>query len=139
MQNCFIKFYDSKIDLSFINTSFNKNVGALFFFVGVIRGFNLSKDVDRVEYHVFESLTISLLTKKCEQFFLYNNVLEISILQRKGIVFIGDINLIIAVSSVNRKNSFYCCKSLVEYIKHCVPIWKKEYYLDSTHTWINSL
>lgn len=138
MQNFFIKFYDSKIDVSFINFGSNNNIGAAFFFVGVIRSFNLGKSVEKVEYHVFESLAISLLRDKCNYFFLSKNILSIDIFQRKGLLFVGDINLIVNVSSIDRKSSFYCCKSLVEYIKHCVPIWKKEYYLDSTYTWINS-
>jgi molybdopterin synthase catalytic subunit len=139
MQDCFIKFYDSKIDFSYLNLSSNVNIGAEFFFVGVIRNFNLGKPVHKVEYNVFESLAVSLLQQKCNYFFLSKNILSICILQRKGVLFVGDINLIIRVSSVDRKSSFHCCRSLVEYIKHCVPIWKKEYYLDSTHTWINSL
>lgn len=138
MQNFFVKFYDSKIDFSYIKLSSNNNVGAEFFFVGVIRSFNLGKLVDRVEYHIFESLAISLLRNKCDYYFLSKNILSIDILQRKGILFVGDINLIVRVSSVDRKSSFHCCKALVEYIKHCIPIWKKEYYLDSTYIWINS-
>lgn len=138
MQNLIIKFYDSKIDLSFVNFSSNINIGAAFFFVGIIRNFNFGKSVDKVEYHVFESLAISLLRDKCNYFFLSKNILSINIFQRKGLLFVGDINLILVVNSVDRKSSFYCCKSLVEYIKHCIPIWKKEYYLDSSYTWINS-
>ena len=138
MQNCFIKFYDSRIDFSYLKLSSNRNVGAESFFVGVIRNFNLGKSVDRVEYHVFESLAISLLQDKCSYFFLSKNILNIDILQRKGILFVGDVNLIVRISSIDRKSSFHCCRSLVEYIKHCIPIWKKEYYLDSTYIWINS-
>lgn len=138
MQNCFIKFYDSRIDFSYLKLSSNKNIGAEYFFVGVIRNFNLGKSVDRVEYHVFESLAISLLQDKCNYFFLSKNILNIDILQRKGILFVGDVNLIVRISSIDRKSSFHCCRSLVEYIKHCIPIWKKEYYSDSTYIWINS-
>lgn len=139
MQDFFLKFYDSKIDFSFLNFSLNKNVGAVFFFVGIIRKYNFDKEVDKVDYHVFESLTISLLKNKCDKIFLCSNILSINIIQRKGIVFVGEINLIVCVSAIDRRSSFNCCKSLVEYIKHCVPIWKKEYYIDSTYTWINSI
>lgn len=139
MQDFFLKFYDSKIDFSFIDMTLNKNVGAVFFFAGVIRKYNLEKEVCKVEYHIFESLTTSLLKSKCDSFFLCKNILSINIFQRKGVVFVGEINLIVYVSAIDRKSAFNCCKSLVEYIKHCIPIWKKEYYFDSTYTWINSV
>jgi molybdopterin synthase catalytic subunit len=78
MQDCFIKFYDSKIDFSYLNLSSNVNIGAEFFFVGVIRNFNLGKPVHKVEYNVFESLAVSLLTsRKCNYFFLSKNILSI--------------------------------------------------------------
>lgn len=139
MRNFIIKFYDSSLDLSCVNMSCDKNTGAVYFFVGIIRNFNFGKIVSHVEYNVFESLTTSLLKEKCNYFFLNKSILGISVFQRKGVLFVGDINLIVYVSAIDRKSSFYCCKSLVEYIKHCIPIWKKEYYLDSTYTWINSL
>lgn len=119
--------------------SLNKNVGAVFFFVGIIRKYNLGKEVDKVEYYVFESLVKSLLKSKCDNFFLCKNILSINVLQRTGLVQVGEINLIVYITAIDRKNAFNCCKFLVEYIKHCVPIWKKEYYFDSTYTWINSL
>lgn len=139
MQDFFLKFYDTKIDFSLIDMTLNKDVGAVFLFAGVIRKYNLGKEVNKVEYHIFESLTISLLKNKCDNFFLCKNVLNINIIQRKGVVFVGEINLIVYVRAIDRKSAFNCCKSLVEYIKHCIPIWKKEYYFDSTYTWINSV
>lgn len=138
MQDLIIKFYDSNLDLSCVDMSLDRGTGAVYFFVGIIKKINFGKSVSHVKYNVFESLTVSLLREKCNYFFLNKNILGINILQRKGVLFIGDINLIVYVSAVDRKSAFYCCKSLVEYIKYCVPIWKKEYYLDFTHTWINS-
>lgn len=134
-----IKFSSSRIDYSHITYCNNKSIGATVSFLGIIKNVNMNKSVKFVEYYVFESLAVELLEKKCSKFFLNKNLINISIIQRTGLVFVGDINIFLCISSNDRKTAFIVCKSLIEYIKHCIPIWKKEYYSDSSYLWINSI
>lgn len=135
----FIELSDYKLDLNLINCVFGDHVGGVVSFVGLVRDINLGKRVHCINYYVFNSLAYSLLKDKCENLLLCDKILKICIFQRSGELLVGDINLIIGVSSFDRKTAFLTCNLLVEYVKHCVPIWKKEYYVDSSYTWINSI
>lgn len=127
-----------KLNLNLINTVLSNEAGAVASFVGIIRNKNLGKDVSYVNYYVFNSLASSLLTDKCLNLLLCDKISKICIFQRHGMLFVGDINLIVCVSSVDRKTAFSTCSDIVEYVKYYVPIWKKEYYSDLSYNWVNS-
>jgi molybdopterin synthase catalytic subunit len=49
---------------------------------------------------------------------------------------VGDLALVAAVASAHRGDAFAACESLVETVKAEVPIWKKQYELDGSHSWV---
>lgn len=136
--NFFLDISNKKIDLNLFNFVLSDGVGAIVSFTGVVRYINNGKLVNKVEYYIFDSLAKSLLYDRCVDFFKSKNIIKICIFQRCGSLYVGDVNLIIGVSSFDRNSSFNVTRSLLEYIKHNIPIWKKEYYTDLTHCWINS-
>lgn len=136
--NIFLDINSSKINIDSINYVFANHFGAVFSFIGVVRNINDNKNVKFIEYFIFEKLAKSLLDNKCKSLIDFNDI-KISISQRYGVLYVGEINLIVSVGSINRNISFYICNLIVEYIKHDVPVWKKEYYEDNTYKWINSL
>ena len=54
---------------------------------------------------------------------------------RLGLVGIEDASVVIAVSSVHRKESLEAVSFLIDSLKSLVPIWKKEIYDDGNTTW----
>src|SRR5258708_1585306 len=54
---------------------------------------------------------------------------------RLGIVPVGEASIIIAVSSLHRKEAFVACEYLLEQVKLNVPIWKKEVYESDESQW----
>lgn len=78
-----------------------------------------------------------MLKEKLE-YFINKYDCNICLRQYVGYLFLGDINIVIVVSSSTRLVSFDICKSLLEYIKAVVPIWKKEFYNDNSCKWINT-
>ena len=50
---------------------------------------------------------------------------------------IGDISLVVAISSPHRADAFAACKYVVDRIKQVVPIWKKEFFEDG-EVWVGS-
>ena len=133
-----INICDSRLDFNLVMSVFNDAAGAVFSFIGTIRNINYGKEVSFVNYYVFNSLVYSLLNKKCFDLLLCDKVCKICIFQRSGILYVGEVNLIVCVSSIDRATSFLTCTAIVEYIKHSIPIWKKEHYLDLGYNWINS-
>ena len=54
----------------------------------------------------------------------------------KGYVPVGEISILIAVSSGHRDEAFKICRYILEEIKHKSPIWKKEHYIEGNEQWL---
>jgi len=65
------------------------------------------------------------------------DILKIAIHHAEGALQIGDIPVIIAVSSPHRKAAFDACQYAIDTLKETVPIWKKEHFEDG-EVWVNS-
>ncbi len=126
-----------KISLNSLNFLYTRDVGSVIFFIGIVREFNKGKRVSSISYSIFPKLMYSLLKKKCDFLLLATKIIKICILQYNGVLFPGDINLVVGVSTSHREKSFLYCSEIVEFIKKYAPIWKKEYYCDGSSEWIN--
>jgi len=62
---------------------------------------------------------------------------KIAIHHAVGELQIGEIPVIIAVSSAHRKAAFEACEFAIDTLKETVPIWKKEHFEDG-EVWVNS-
>jgi molybdopterin synthase catalytic subunit len=62
-------------------------------------------------------------------------VLNIVIHHRTGILKIGEIPVIIAVSAAHRAAAFDACRYIIDTLKQTVPIWKKEVFEDGA-VWV---
>lgn len=60
----------------------------------------------------------------------------LSVSHRIGHLDVGDLALVAAVASAHRRDAFIACEALVEAVKLEVPIWKKQYEVDGTHSWV---
>ena len=65
------------------------------------------------------------------------DILKIAIHHAEGELNIGEIPVIIAVSSPHRKAAFDACQYAIDALKKTVPIWKKEHFADG-EVWVNS-
>jgi len=60
----------------------------------------------------------------------------VGVLHRVGRLEIGDISVLIAISSPHRKASLEACHYAIDRLKETVPIWKKEVWTDGSEAWI---
>ncbi|SEM66525.1 molybdenum cofactor biosynthesis protein MoaE [Cryobacterium luteum] len=60
----------------------------------------------------------------------------LAVSHRIGHLDVGDLALVAAVASAHRGDAFAACESLVETVKAEVPIWKKQYEVDGTNSWV---
>ena len=60
---------------------------------------------------------------------------QVAVLHRVGRVEIGEISVLIAVSSPHREAAFEACRYTIDQLKAVVPIWKKEVWVDG-EAWI---
>ena len=115
----------------------SKSNGAVITFLGTTRNETKGRKVLRLEYEAYEPMAsqkISEIVTEVQEKF---SVSDISVCHRIGTIDIGEISLVVSVSSPHRKDSFQACQYVVDRIKEIVPIWKKEIFMDG-EKWVES-
>ena len=111
--------------------------GGIALFVGTVRNRTSEKNVKQLDFSTYKSMAIKELEKIA--FYAMNNFLikKIAIHHAEGQLDIGEIPVIIAVSSEHRKAAFKACQYAIDTLKKNAPIWKKEYF-DDGEVWVNA-
>jgi molybdopterin synthase catalytic subunit len=124
MQNC----YDFVQDAS---------CGGIALFVGTVRNKTVKKRVIRLDFTAYKNMAIKEIDKIAEQALTKFDILKIAIHHAEGELQIGDIPVVIAVSSAHRGAAFEACEFAIDTLKQTVPIWKKEHFEDG-EVWVNA-
>jgi molybdopterin synthase catalytic subunit len=109
--------------------------GAVTAFIGSVRVQNLGKKVVALEYEAYEPMALSKMQSIANQAQARWKIDKIAIYHRVGKLQIGDTAVVVAVSTVHRREAFEACQYLIDTLKEVVPIWKKEIYADG-EVWI---
>merc|ERR1712189_102538 len=91
--------------------------------------------VIKLEYEAYEPMAIKELKKICAEVRKNMSVERICIVHRIGEVPIGEASVLVAVSSVHRKESLEAVQVIIDSLKATVPIWKKEVYDEGDPEW----
>jgi molybdopterin synthase catalytic subunit len=113
------------------------DAGGHAFFLGQVRADKIDgKIVRAIEYSAYEGL-VKAESMKIKAVIMeeFSDVKTIDIIHSTGIVNTGEISLLVMVSAGHRKHALEACSKTVDLIKEKLPVWKKELYEDSTHTW----
>src|SRR5512141_306977 len=106
-------------------------------FEGWVRDHNDGKRVRRLEYEAFESLAIKegarIVQEAVERF----GVTQAACVHRIGDLALGELAVWVGVSAGHRAEAFAACRYVIDEVKHRVPIWKKEHYVDGDSGWVN--
>lgn len=111
--------------------------GATNIFIGTVRGERNGRKVKKLEFEAKESMAHKEMHKIALDASKKWSVKQILIQHRLGVVEVGDIPVIIAVSTAHRKEAFEACEYIINELKSTVPIWKKEVYEDG-EIWVSS-
>ena len=109
--------------------------GAIVIFEGVVRDLHEGRRVLRLEYEAYDTMALKQLELVGDEIlsqFVNREVHKIAIHHRIGMLEIGDISLLVAISATHRADAFEAANLAVDRIKETVPIWKKEYGLNGT-------
>ncbi|MDA8351524.1 MAG: molybdenum cofactor biosynthesis protein MoaE, partial [Pseudomonadota bacterium] len=106
-------------------------------FEGWVRNHNEGREVRRLEYEAFEALAIKegerIVAEALQRF----GVERAACVHRVGALEIGELAVWVGVSARHRHEAFLACRFIIDAVKHRVPIWKKEHYLDGDSGWVN--
>ncbi len=121
----------SKVDL-FI---YEPGSGAEVVFVGKVRNATQGKEVLGLSFEAYEPMAKREMEKIATEVIALWDIRKIAIHHRVGELSIGDIPVIIGVSSAHRKEAFKACQFAIDTLKKTVPIWKKEIFRDG-EVWV---
>lgn len=106
-------------------------------FEGWVRNHNEGLPVTRLEYEAFEELAVKegerIVQEAADRF----GIVHAACVHRVGALEIGELAVWVGVSSRHRAEAFAACRYIIDEVKHRVPIWKKEHYVNGDSGWVN--
>ena len=118
-----------------IDTVMAPESGGIDVFIGTVRDTTKGKKVVRLEFEAYESMALSELQKIVDEIKNKWPVHKIIIHHRTGVLYTGDVAVVIAVSAAHRDAAFEACRYAIDTLKQTVPIWKKEVFEDG-EVWV---
>lgn len=106
-------------------------------FEGWVRNHNEGHAVTRLEYEAFETLANKEGERIAAEAIARFGVLKAACVHRVGSLAIGDLAVWVGVSSRHRAEAFAACRYIIDEVKHRLPIWKKEHYVNGDSGWVN--
>ncbi len=111
--------------------------GAQVMFVGTTRQWTGDVETDYLEYEAYEQLAMQKMKEleslACERWPLR----KVAIVHRIGRVDVMEPSVAVVVSCPHRSEAFEAAKWLIDELKHRVPIWKREHYVQHGSQWIH--
>ncbi|MCY7359467.1 MAG: molybdenum cofactor biosynthesis protein MoaE [Rudanella sp.] len=104
--------------------------GAIDLFLGVVRDNTQARPVDRLEYEAYDRMALSEMKKIADEACRRWNILKFVVIHRTGLLRIGEMAVLIGVSTPHRADAFDATRYIIDTIKQTVPIWKKEVFTD---------
>jgi molybdopterin synthase catalytic subunit len=142
-----IELTEKPIDLARVMATVARpECGAEVLFVGTTRRWtkreNASGDWEDIEtshlfYEAFSEMAISQMEALAREACTRWPVKALALVHRLGRVDPQEASVAVAVSCPHRSESFEAAKWLIDTIKHDVPIWKQEHYVQSGAEWIH--
>lgn len=109
--------------------------GGIDVFIGTVRNATKGKTVVQLEFEAYEKMALTEMEKIAAQAGSQWLVQKLLIHHRTGILSIGEVPVIIAVSAPHRDAAFQACRYVIDTLKQTVPIWKKEIFEDG-EVWV---
>ncbi len=111
--------------------------GGIALFVGTVRRHDAGRDVGGLSYSAHPSAG-QVLHEVATDVASEPTVLRVAAAHRTGELTIGDVAVIVAVSSAHRGDAFNACRRLIDELKGRVPIWKHQVFSDGSDEWVGT-
>ncbi len=110
--------------------------GAIASFAGVVRDNTKGRATEYLDYDVYAEMAEKEMRVIGEEIKARWEVNSVAMLHGSGRMEIGDISVLIAISSPHRRAALEAVHYAIDRLKDTVPIWKKEVWTDG-EAWID--
>ncbi|MGB7529528.1 molybdenum cofactor biosynthesis protein MoaE [Sphingobacterium cellulitidis] len=133
-----LKISNQALDLlSCLEISKDLESGGVATFIGSVRNNTKGKEVVRLEFECYEPMAIKEMKKIAESAIAKFAVRNVVIHHRIGVLYPGDVAVIIVVNDGHRESVFDACRYIIDTLKETVPIWKREIFEDGAE-WVSA-
>ena len=131
---------DNKIDRQLLVEKFSDPAcGAFVSFEGWVRNHHENRQVSHLFYEAYPELALNEGRAVMQQALDKYAINSAICIHRLGKLQIGDMAVWVGVNAAHRDAAFQACRFIIDDIKARIPIWKKEFYLDSNSPrWLES-
>ncbi len=131
-------FSEAALDVAALQRALrDETCGGFAAFEGWVRNHNEGHAVTRLEYEAFAELAEKEGARILNEAITRFGVTRAACVHRVGSLAIGDVAVWVGVSAVHRDAAFRACRFIIDEVKHRVPIWKKEHYVNGDSGWVN--
>jgi molybdopterin synthase catalytic subunit len=113
----------------------DRRSGASVVFVGAVRDHDDGRDVTLLTYEAHPSAG-NKIAQIATEIAALPHVLAVAAQHRTGELAVGDLAVVVAVSTARRGDAFEVARLLIERIKGEVPIWKLQQFADGGSEWV---
>lgn len=106
-------------------------------FEGWVRDSNEGQRVRGLEYEAFEELAVREGGRIVAEALARFGAARAACVHRVGELAVGELAVWVGVSAPHRDEAFRACRYIIDEVKHRLPIWKKEHYLNGDSGWVN--
>jgi len=113
------------------------NAGAVCSFLGTVREMTGERQTVALEYEAYPEMAIRKLAELEAEARRRWPLIEVVLAHRVGRLELGEVSVVVAVSSPHRADAFDACRWLIDTLKEVVPIWKRESWADGGEEWVH--
>jgi len=118
-----------------LNAVEHDDAGGVVTFTGRVRRHSRGAEIECLDYEAYAPMALAKMDEIVADLRARDPLLRAAIGHRIGRLVVGEVAVVIAVSTPHRAEAFAACREIIERLKAEVPIWKREVGT-SSETWI---
>ena len=101
-----------------------------------MRNHHEGKAVKALKYTAYAPVSEKMIRKIEQEIQAKYNVSYVRVIHRIGALDISEKAIIAIAYAAHRREAFAACEEAVERVKHEVPVWKEEFYMDGSSQYV---
>jgi len=104
----------------------SKRIGGIATFLGCARDFSGEHEVREIAFEAHHGMALAEMLRLRNEAITRFDLIDARIIHRLGTVRAGENIVLIVAGAEHRAPAFEACRWLIDELKACAPIWKKE-------------
>lgn len=110
--------------------------GGVDIFIGTVRNHHEGKAVKALKYTSYTPVAEKMIRAIEQEIKDKYQVSYVRVMHRIGYLDVSETAIIAIAYAAHRREAFQACEEAVERVKHEVPIWKEEFFMDGTSQYV---